>query len=349
MPSGETLIYIAASDHHDNALAESKADNDVTRQESIIGFQTTQDLNKLATEQGYTQANDYLQEKLKEASDNNDAVNSMALAKSAQQFEATQNDENRALDQQKIDLQKAGVDMAKMEQTYNQISAEVQAGRADPSALTDFVNGVAKQAGVTLTPPDPQAANKVAQKKYDDMLNQFALTHPDDVQYTAPADVTISGSTIKKGSVVSKAMADQINATAPGTFVTAVTDTGTKAFNDFFNSATYGELTPAEQAAKDNAGYLTADDLNNAVSGDKFNIDKATTVTDPGTGQPVTIPPGKYTVKDFTNSSGTKFFGTYKENTDTWLVDASGNQVAMLNRNAGKTQGNIVSNLWAGG
>ncbi len=49
-----------------------------------------------------------------------------------------------------------------------------------------------------------------------------------------------------------------------------------KAFNEFYNSAVYGELTSEEKDAKANAGKLGPEDLVYGDVGDVFKIDKAT-------------------------------------------------------------------------
>jgi hypothetical protein len=346
MNQQEKMAYL------NSQLADAKANNDVGRQMQIIGFQTTQDITKLMAAGEIDKAKAYIQQQYAVALQDNDAAHIQALELTKEQFTAKEDDENRALEQQKIDLQKAGVDMEKMDQTYTYLQGEVDAGRADPSVLTAFVQGVASKAGVTLTKPDPQAAQKAAQKKYNDMLGQFALTHPEYVTYIVPTTMKLpNGRTINAGTVLdpkstSTDAAEVIKQLGAGNLTPVVTQDGTKAFNEFFNSATYGELTPEEEATRANAGYLTAEDLPSAVGGDKFNLDEPTTFTDP-TGKSINIPAGKYTVKETTTSEGTKFFGTYKETTHEMLVDASGKEVGEISRNKGGGQGNIVSNLWA--
>ena len=113
------------------------------------------------------------------------------------------------------------------------------------------------------------------------------------------------------------------------------------------NCATYGELTPEEKAAKANAGYLGAGDLPNAAAGDKFNIETATTVQDQRNGNTTSVPPGKYSVVEQTESTGDKFWGTKKNYVYEVLVDENGNSIATLKKSS-SAEGNVVSNLWAG-
>jgi len=276
-----------------NDFDTAMADGNVGRQQQIIEFQTAQDLTKIEKEQGYTEANKYLDNKLAIALQNNDAANVSALTATKLQFEATQNDKNRAIEQARVDLEAKGVDMKKAEQTYTMLQAEVEAGRADPSVLTAYTQGLVKTAGVTITPPDPMAAQKAAISKNNAMMYQFGLTHPDMVTYSIPATATTGAQSGLTKEMVDKLVQEgKLTTNDVAGLKTTLNPNGVKAYTEFFNSATYGELTQEEKDRKANAGYLGDSDVGIGADGDKFNFTKEVK-TQGG----ATVPPGKYYVQ----------------------------------------------------
>jgi hypothetical protein len=293
-----------------NEYATAMANGDVGRQMQIIEFQHTQEMDKLATQFGYDKALEYTRGEIQSALADKDFTKALTLQKNELTFREQEGAKDRTMEQARIDLQKAGVDMQKMEQTYNYLAGEVEAGRADPSTLTDFVNGVAKQAGVTITPPDPNAATKAAQKKYDDMLQQYAISHPESM-VTTPArpgrfrgpNGIIAGDKEVYDLVVAGRMPGHTVINEPQPETRGLSPEGQAKFAEYFNSTVYGELTAEEKAAKATAGYLGKGDIATASHGDKINIDSATNYGGKS------IPPGKYVVADETYKTGNDVFG----------------------------------------
>ncbi len=290
----------------DAQIAEAKANNDVAREKQILEFKHTQELDTLEKQFGHDEAMKYLDNQLAIALQNNDAANTMALTQMKIKADAVEHDKDLARVDARIALERAGVDMQKAEQTYNFLSGEVEAGRADPSVLTTFTQGLLSQSGITIKPPDPNASAKAATAKYNDMVKQYSLTHPDMVN--------------PDGSLKPE---------------------GVKSFNDYFNSATYGEKTPAQKAEEDSAGYLTDADIGSAQDGDKFDLKNGVTGAD---GKQ--IPPGKYTVYTNKKTTGDTFWGTKHTDTIYYLKDENGKDYR-LKVDKGSNSGNIVSNLWA--
>lgn len=270
MNQEEKMAYLGAQ------LAEAKANNDVNRQKQILTFQYEQDLNKMEKEFGYEAALQDLRSKAEMAIKQGDWTNAQVLQKLQIEAAAREHDKDLVVQRAKLDLEQAGVDMARFEQQFNFLQQEVEAGRIDPATLSSFVGGVLSKAGVKVIPPDPMATQKAADKQYEDMLYQFKLTHPGLVQESLIPNPNF-------GKVPG---ADRW---LPGT---TLTDTGVAKFNEFMNSTLYGELTAEQRKEKENAGYLSAADLGGAGAGDKFNIEEETTYNG------LTIPPGKYTTSE---------------------------------------------------
>lgn len=313
-------------------LDEAKANNDVDRQKQIIGYQTTQDFAKMAEQNGYDTAMANLDAKIKSAQSSQDFQQTEILQKEKMAQESTENAKDRALEQAKVDLQAKGVDMEEMDKQYAILENEVNAGRADPSALTEFAQGVLDKAGVTITQPDPDAERKAAEKQYNDMLDQYLLSHPEysnstyhlttdsitsldpsSDAYQKLAKVAGKSLTVKQ---ISDAGLDLGYFTKENTSDELTTE-GQKAFNEFFNNATYGELTDEQKAEKETAGYLSGKDIAIAEAGQKVNVTEATTYNGN------TIPVGKYNVVEETDTKGNDFTGN-KASNKKYLVSEDG-------------------------
>lgn len=223
-------------------LDTARANGDVNRQKEILEFTHSQEIDKLNREQGFEKSMAYIKNQLDMALQDNDAFNAQVLQAKRLQAEAIENDKNRQLEQARINLEKQGVDMQKLDAEYERLQSLVDAGSLDPSVLNQFVQKTLSTAGITLKAPDPQAAQKEAQKKMDELKYQFQLSHPD--------------------------LVDAAGNLKPE---------GTTKFNEFYNSSVYGELTPEEKKAKETAGKLGAEDLAYGDVGDIFKIDEATT------------------------------------------------------------------------
>jgi hypothetical protein len=328
----QNLTHDEAMRKLDAQLAEAKAGNDFVRERNIIEFKTTQELTRMAKENGYTTALETMKETAALALQKNDFTQAQTIQLTMLTFQESEGKKNRDLDQARIDLQERGVDMEEADRQYAKLVAEVEAGRADPSSLTDFVSGVMKKAGVTIKPPDPKATAKAATEKYNNMVGQYALTHPDmviawDIARNMPSD-----------SVQVKDL--QTNPAAFKGFELRPTKEAMASFNEYFNESVYGEESATTKREKDSAGMLGASDIASATPADKFLFDKPVTYN----GQ--TIPAGKYSVQQSSSDVGSEFFGNKVTVTTTKLVDEKGNTYK-VKEERGAPKGNFLSQGWA--
>jgi hypothetical protein len=337
MTHDESMAYTNAQ------YAAAKDANDYNRQISIIDFQTIAALNLADRNGTIDEAKITLQGDINKALADKDYTKATALQKNQLVFDQTKLTQEKTISDNTIALEQKGVDLKAAEQQYNLLAAEVDAGRQDPSVLTAFMKGVADKAGVKLVPPDPQATQKAAQQKYDDMVNQYALTHPEakptyekTSNFPASLDYPVD-------HVFGEMEMSAINQAFPGAIKAVIPPTAQESFNEFFNSATYGEMTSAEKKAKDEAGFNDIADLSNAVDGDKFDV--KTPVKYQGD---VTIPAGKYNVITKATESGSEFFGNKKTAINTYFVNIDTGEMINAGVTRSNAKGNFISQGWAG-
>jgi hypothetical protein len=151
-------------------LTEATAKNDVGRQEQIIGFQTQQDMAMAAKQGTLDQAKISLQGQIQSALSKQDSVQALALQKSAQIFQGTEDAKNRALEQQKIELQKAGFD-------YDALQTAIAAGQITPDAAVQFLKDATGDLGITIQKPDSLATQAEITKKFNDTKFQWGLSN----------------------------------------------------------------------------------------------------------------------------------------------------------------------------
>lgn len=334
-------------------LENATADNDIDRQKVILGYSA-----KLTAEQdekkfGYETALTNLKGEIDKAISAGDNTSAEAMQKAELEYRVNRDIQDFALQQAALDLEEKGVDMTVVENQYNQILNTFGEGAAN-----EFIAATLKEQGVDTSKyqiaDKQQQAMAALASEMELTKYQFMQSHPEYV----------------------------VNRYAGGTEASEpqLTAEGLQKFNEYFNYTMYGELTPEQQEEKRTAGYLRADDIPFAQEGDKVKIDEPYTFTVSQSGSSgnnkaagvvagiltggvgfaslkgqdeamgdttVTIPAGEYAVVEEVSGSGSKFWGTARETTNKYLVDAQGNKY-MIGSNRGTTSGNIVSNLWAG-
>lgn len=314
-------------------LATAKANGDVERQKQIIQFQTSQDLLEISAKEGADKAIEKLRGDIQLALQDDDQIAVEALQTAEFYFKANTVTLDQKLQQAAIDLQKRGVDMALVDQQYNQISDLVEQGILDPAAEQEFILGTLKAHGIDTSGPEYQIvdsqeqAQRALNQEYELQKQQFMITHPEAYQLTW----TVNG---KKITLADKPGATEATMTSYyGVQPTKeLTPEGLKTYNQFINSALYGELTDEQKAAKANAGYLSGSDISSAMLGDKFNITEATTFN----GQ--SIPAGKYHTESGKSSKGNDFFGKTIEN-QLFLVNDNTNERIKIKSETNKESG----------
>jgi len=195
----------------DSALIDARANNDVGRQQQIMGFQADIDFKQALEEFGYDTALTNLQGTIDETLRNNDHTNAMIMIGKQQEFAADEAVKDRLVDYARIELSKTGLDMEKVEQQYNFIQTEVAAGRADPGAALEFVNNLLGAEGISIEGADPDAIYAELERDFRVQQYQFAQVNPEYAQYDAT-----------------------------GKFV-GLDDQGAALFNNFLQTSYYGE------------------------------------------------------------------------------------------------------------
>jgi hypothetical protein len=109
-----------------------------------------------------------------------DHVAAEALQRMALDAQAKENLANRALDEARIALQARGLDMQAIEQRYNILNSEIEAGRIPADSAVNFLNSQLAGTGIKLTAVNAQqAALEAMDEEYNSQLYQFGLSHTD--------------------------------------------------------------------------------------------------------------------------------------------------------------------------
>lgn len=342
----EKMAYLGSQ------LEEAKASNDVERQKTILQYQANIDMDSRAQQYGYDAALQSLKGDIDTALQNNDFVHAEALQKARLDQEASIAAQDHLLDKARVDLESKQVDMQQLEQQYNQIADLVSQGILDPSAQYEFMTKTLSAHGVDTSGYDmvnaEEAAKKALNHEFEMQKQQFMQTHPEYELRKIDSGETFTYDQFKQifTGLPDETVRSIWNEKEPA----GIAPEGQKALNEFINSAIYGELSEADKKAKETAGYLKAEDLPAAQSGDKFVFDKETQLPNSGSGDDAqswgTIPPGKYTVTTDDTTKGSKFYGTQRTSTTYYLVDENGNRYP-FNQSMSGTKGNIISSLWA--
>jgi len=231
-----------------NELQNAYADNDVDRQKQILEFQHNQQMNKLDKEQGFEESMKYLDTELQKSIMSEDFEQQKILQKLKFEHEMNMHQDNMKMQEAKLALEQAGVDMAKVQQQYEFIQNEIAQGRADPDAALNYLNEQLKENGITIPPSDPNAWKSALEEDYLMQQYQYALSHGLD-----PNDPGVG------------VFDDE------GNFI-GLQDSHLGAFNSFVNTTIYGTdegpnaqiVTQLKNGEKD-IGYFTGKDINDPV------------------------------------------------------------------------------------
>jgi hypothetical protein len=193
---------------------EAKANKDVDRQKNILSFSYTQDIAKMTIADGFDKAKITMQGDIQKALQAGDFEHAEAMQKALFTQQSTENGKDRVIQEAQVALQAKGINLQEIEQQYGQLEKLVQAGTLDKSVLTDFVGKTLKGANVTMTPPDPLAAQKEADKEFAALQQEYLRTHPEYM--------------------------NEVGGLKPE---------GRTAFNEFVNKSMYGEGTSGSEEA----------------------------------------------------------------------------------------------------
>jgi hypothetical protein len=169
------LAYINAQ------IAEAKAKDDTDRQKQLIQFSATQEITKMAAEQGYEQANMNLKSKLDIALQNNDAANVEALTVTKLVFDATEAAKDRSIAQQKVEFEGRQIESEIGAKTFEEIEAAVAAGQIAPEAAVAAIQTAADKYGIKIEKADSTATQKKIDADFADQIHQYGLSHPGSV------------------------------------------------------------------------------------------------------------------------------------------------------------------------
>lgn len=160
--------------HLSTKLNEYIAENDFDRQMQVIKFQTESDLNQMYAEYGQERVTQELQYRYNLAlqTKNDAAAQTMQLLD--QQFKAREAEKDRALQEIDLQMRQSGMDAATAENEWNMIKDAVSSYSADPSVMTQYLNQLLSDTGITITEPDPIDSYKQITAELDGMKYQFA-------------------------------------------------------------------------------------------------------------------------------------------------------------------------------
>jgi hypothetical protein len=168
-----------------------------------------------------------------------------------QTFAADEAAKDRILESARVALQERGVDMAQMEQTYNFLLSEAEAGRGDPNAAFDFVSGIAKSNGIEMAAADKDAIYGQLDEDFKQQQYVYALSNPEYGMW-----VDAAGNEVEKGT--------------PGATFSGLKPDAAKTFNEFLNSSYYGpdgKPIMEKPVTLVEGGYRTADGTQIALVG----------------------------------------------------------------------------------
>ena len=264
----EKITYINAQ------IADAKANGDVERQERLYKFQHTQEMETLEKTQGHDVAMAYLKNGFDTAMKEGDYVQAKELQRIEIDARASEASKDRVLEEARIALQARGIDMQQVEQRYNMINAEIEAGRAAPDAATNYLNSQLEGTGIKITAVNPEQATKEAiDADYKAQEYQFAKTHPDLV---ANGDLTDEGKRqfmefVNKGVYGESTVKDLVNGISDASELQGGAEPTSE------NSALYSSIAAkadvwTPQVSNDGRGFWTPDvrTINNAPAKGKY-------------------------------------------------------------------------------
>ena len=99
-----------------------------------------------------------------------------------QNFQAEEAAKDRVIEMARVELQKRGVDMAQVEQQYNMIQAEIDAGRLQPEAAFQYMESTLGNLGINFQMADAvETARQALRADFELQKEQFMLSHPEYV------------------------------------------------------------------------------------------------------------------------------------------------------------------------
>lgn len=252
----DKLTYLNAQ------LEEAKAKNDFTRTGQLQQMSASLDWNKMLAEQGYDAAQADLNRKQEMALQNGDTDQAVLLARMGFEQQSKEGDKNRAIDQARVQLESKGLDMQKIQNQYEMISAAEEAGTAQPGSAVDYLNQQLSGSGVTIAKTGPQDQAAAILKEYDNTRMQYLLSHKDLIAGNGSGQVSANLVAAYKAAnpTVQPTAAGMISwALGPGARPDLLTLTadGEKDFNNNLNTTVYGENTMKE-SIKTEADVKTA-------------------------------------------------------------------------------------------
>ena len=168
MNQQEKMAYL------DSQLADARAQNDVGRQMTIIGFQTSQDMYKIQQSQGFEAAQKEADRRFQHAAQVRDITAQKALQMNQLAFQREELAQQKVLADAENQMKDKGLNATILEQQYNQIK-----DASGPDAAAAFLKTELGKQGITVQAPDPLATQKAIQADYDAQAMQYAMTHPE--------------------------------------------------------------------------------------------------------------------------------------------------------------------------
>lgn len=186
--------------NHDEAMTylkyqldDAMANGNAERQKQILDYTYNQDLGRMNAELGNDLAKINYQGNIQQALQAGEFGHAEAMQTALLQSQAQQAELNRGIQRLEISMQQQGIDLNRQQSAWDNLKEGVASGSINPEALTEFLQGIGAQTGITIEPTDPLAAYQEAQKQMTGLKQQFGMTHPEYVANASTGELTPEG------------------------------------------------------------------------------------------------------------------------------------------------------------
>lgn len=198
MAQDEKMLFLK------DQLDTARAEGDTKRQMQILGFQHTQEMEKIAAENGYEQANMYLRNEFARALQDDDQIAQESLLKLRLTSEAEERAKDRLIDEKRLALEGKQIDMQGQQMTFDQIQAGIENGSIDAASGAKAIQDALAANGIQVEPPDVDAWKTALDNDYKQQMYQWGQTHEgtwDDAKGTLKPEATTEFNKFVNGSV----------------------------------------------------------------------------------------------------------------------------------------------------
>jgi hypothetical protein len=230
-------------------LAIAKANNDAANTTALTKLQADLTLERDAQQQGYAVALQNNAANIASALSSQNYDQAMSLQQSQQDFSALEHDKDLEMQAAAQKIQEEGVDMSAINAAFAAGTIDGDTYRSMVQAAMDGLNKtLPADQQITVTAPDADAVTQQQTQQYNDLEQQYGLSHPDlkgtdlDKAFaTYYNQLMYKEGATGTGSVIKTATDDNIS--APDIFGGTIQDGSTQAGMTFADNGSGMELT----------------------------------------------------------------------------------------------------------